>query len=65
LLDASRYVYLETSMSALLSIAKGRRSWSEAFEDGSVRGAGDPHLLNRVPTWFVSVSDALPASTVG
>ena len=54
LLDASRYVYLESSPSALLAIAKGRTNWSDAFKDGSVRGGGDPDLLHRVPTWFVS-----------
>lgn len=65
LLDASRYVYIETSMPALLAIAKGRSNWSDAFGDGSVRGGGDPDLLNRVPTWFLPVSETLPASQVG
>jgi hypothetical protein len=65
LLDASRYVYLEASPSALLAIAKGRTSWSDAFKDGSVRGGGDPDLLHRVPTWFVSASDPVPASRAG
>jgi DNA-binding HxlR family transcriptional regulator len=65
LLDASRYVYLEASPSALLAIAKGRTSWSDAFQDGSVRGGGHPDLLHRVPTWFVSASDPVPASQAG
>ena len=65
LLDASRYVYLEASPSALLAIAKGRTSWSDAFKDGSVQGGGDPDLLHRVPTWFVSASDPVPASRAG
>ncbi|WP_156996781.1 hypothetical protein [Knoellia aerolata] len=53
LLDGSRYVYLDSSLPALLAIARGRRSWSEAFDDGSVRGSGNPDLLRRVPPWFV------------
>ena len=65
LLDAGRYVYLESSPSALLAIAKGRTSWSDAFKDGSVRGGGDPDLLHRVPTWFVSASDPVPTSRPG
>jgi DNA-binding HxlR family transcriptional regulator len=65
LLDASRYVYLASSASALLAIANGRTSWSDAFKDGSVRGGGHPDLLHGVPTWFVSASDPVPASQAG
>ena len=65
LLDASRYVYLESSMSALLALATGRCDWSDAFRDGSVRAAGDPDLLNQLAQWFRPASDPLSSSTVG
>ncbi|HSK28072.1 MAG TPA: helix-turn-helix domain-containing protein [Jiangellales bacterium] len=57
LLDASRYVYLEVSMPAVLALAKGRCDWSESVEDGSVTAAGDPALLGLVATWFRPASD--------
>jgi HxlR-like helix-turn-helix len=62
LLDANRYVYLESSMPALLALARGRCDWSDAFGDGSVTAAGDPDLLNRVAEWFRPASDQLPSS---
>jgi len=62
LLDASRYVYVESSMPALLALARGRCDWSDAFEDGSVTAAGDPGLLSRVAEWFRPTSDQLPPS---
>jgi DNA-binding HxlR family transcriptional regulator len=61
LLDASRYVYLEASMPALLALARGRSDWSDTFEDGSVTAAGDPDLLSRVAEWFRPDSDRLPS----
>ena len=57
LLDASRYLYLDASIPALLSLARGRSSWSESFTDGSVTVAGgNPELLKQLPTWFRSGS---------
>ena len=64
LLDASRYVYIESSMPSLLAIANGRGDWSDAFGDGSVTAAGDPDLLSRVTTWFRPTSHQLPSSPV-
>ena len=52
LLDASRYVYLECSMPALLAVARGRCSWLDLLGDGSITAAGDPVLLSRVAEWF-------------
>lgn len=63
LLDASRYVYLESSLPALLALARGRCGWSDAFGDGSVTAAGDPDLLGRVTDWFRPVS-APPCAVV-
>jgi DNA-binding HxlR family transcriptional regulator len=60
LLDTSRYVYLEASVPALLAIARGRRTWADAFEDGSVRGSGSPDLLHRLPGWFASDGHVVP-----
>lgn len=56
-LDELRYVYLETSMPALLGLARGRCDWSDAFADGSVTAAGDPDLVGRVVEWFRHCSD--------
>jgi DNA-binding HxlR family transcriptional regulator len=57
LLDAIRYVYLETSMSSFLALAQGRYDWSDAFAEGAVTAAGDPDLLGRVADWFRPCSD--------
>ncbi len=51
-LEPGRYVYLESAMSTLLALAKGRVEWSDAFEDGSLTAAGDPALVSRVTEWF-------------
>lgn len=51
-LDARRYVYVQTSMSALLALARGRRSWADALRDGSLTAAGDPHLVSMLAEWF-------------
>ena len=51
-LETSRYVYLESAMSTLLALARGRLTWSAAFEDGSLTAAGDPTLVSGVTEWF-------------
>jgi hypothetical protein len=53
---------VEFSMPALLALARGRCDWSDAFEDGSVKAAGDPELLSRLAEWFRPTSDQLPSS---
>jgi DNA-binding HxlR family transcriptional regulator len=63
LLEASRYVYLESSIPALLALATGRCDWSDTFRDGSVQAAGDPDLLSQVAHWFRAASDPLPAQS--
>jgi DNA-binding HxlR family transcriptional regulator len=65
LLDASRYVYLECSLPALLALARGRRDWSDAFGDGSFAAAGDPDLVSRVAEWFRPAVEQLPSSYAG
>jgi len=62
LLDSHRYVYLESSMPALLGIAQGRITWADALDDGSVTGSGDPDLLHGVPGWFGSPRAPAPAT---
>lgn len=66
-LDVSRYVYVESSMPALLALARGRRDWADALVDGSVTAAGDPQLLNRVGEWFRPAASSpvmdMPVST--
>ena len=56
LLDESRYLYVETSMPALLALAKGRCDWTDAVRDGSVTAAGDPDLVHQLADWFRSTS---------
>lgn len=51
-LDASRYVYLESAISTLLALARGRLTWSAALEDGSLTASGDPGLVSGVTAWF-------------
>lgn len=62
LLDESRYIYVEASMPALLAPARGRCDWSDAFGDGSVTAAGDPHLVHQVAGWFQPATKHVPSS---
>lgn len=62
LLDPGRYVYLESSIPALLALARGRCDWSDTFGDDSVKAAGDPELLSRVAQWFRPASDPQSSS---
>ena len=65
LLDESRYVYVEASTPALLALARGRSTGRTRSRTAPSRRGGDPDLLRRVPTWFVSASDPVPASGAG
>jgi len=57
MLDPARYVYIESSIPAFLSLAQGRFGWTDALADGSVRAAGgDPKLLGQISTWFRPVA---------
>ena len=56
LLDESRYLYVETTMPALLALAKGRCDWTDVLRDGSVTAAGDPDLVYQLTDWFRSTS---------
>jgi DNA-binding HxlR family transcriptional regulator len=53
LLDESRYVYVEAGIPAMIALARGRRSWSEAIADGSVVIFGEPSLVADLPQWFM------------
>ena len=64
-LDASRYVYLESAMSTLLALARGRLGWLDAFEDGSLTAAGDPDLVSRVAEWFQRSPEHSGATSAG
>ena len=55
LLDASRYIYVDADPPALLPIAKGSRSWTDAIADRSVRVWGDPAMVAAMPSWFTPV----------
>ena len=52
MLAPERYVHLETDGAALLPIARGVRTFTDAIRAGSVRLFGDPELVAALPTWF-------------
>jgi DNA-binding HxlR family transcriptional regulator len=52
LLDETRYVYVQAPITTLLALARGRRTWAEAVDDGTVVIAGAPDLASRVTEWF-------------
>jgi DNA-binding HxlR family transcriptional regulator len=52
MLDESRYVYLDATITVLLALAHGTRNWAQALADGSVVACGDPDLIRQLPTWF-------------
>jgi DNA-binding HxlR family transcriptional regulator len=57
MLDSARYVYIESSTPAFLSLSQGRFGWTDALADGSVRAVGgDPGLLGQIDTWFRQVA---------
>jgi DNA-binding HxlR family transcriptional regulator len=58
LLDESRYVYIESSVPAILSLARGHRDPIDAIADGSVQVFGDPNLVGQLPSWFLSADPA-------
>ena len=55
-LSDERYVYVEADAADLYPIARGRRSWSEALAEGSVRVYGEPELVAALPAWFLAVA---------
>jgi DNA-binding HxlR family transcriptional regulator len=61
LLGEDRYVYVEADAAALLPIARGSRSWTDALADGSVQVYGDPALVSAMPGWFASVDAGIHA----
>lgn len=62
LLGEDRYVYVEAEAAALLPIARGSRSWTDAMSDGSVHAFGDPRLVSAMPGWFVSAAAGILAA---
>ncbi|HYJ67772.1 MAG TPA: helix-turn-helix domain-containing protein [Nocardioidaceae bacterium] len=65
LLDESRYIYVETSMPALLALARGRCDWSDVLEDGSTTAAGDPDLVDQLAGWFQPSTARASSSQAG
>jgi DNA-binding HxlR family transcriptional regulator len=51
-LAEDRYVFVETEVQTLDPISRGRHTWREAIDDGSIRLYGDPALVRALPTWF-------------
>ena len=56
LLPEERYIHVEAAADALYPIARGRRGWTEALADRSVRLFGDPDLISDMPAWFMATS---------
>jgi hypothetical protein len=52
ILDITRYVYVGAAITTLLALARGRRDWAEALDDGTLVLSGAPKLVSRVPEWF-------------
>jgi DNA-binding HxlR family transcriptional regulator len=53
MLDESRYVYVESSIPAIMAIARGHRDPAAALADGSIEVFGDPALVRQLPSWFL------------
>lgn len=54
LLDETRYVYVRAAITTLLALARGRRDWAEAVDDGTLVLSGPPELARRVAEWFTA-----------
>jgi DNA-binding HxlR family transcriptional regulator len=52
LLDETRYVYVRAAITTLLALARGRRNWADAIEDGTLVVSGAPDLAAQFPEWF-------------
>lgn len=48
-----RTVHVEADAAALQPIARGRRSWTQALADHTVRLYGEPALIVQLPAWFL------------
>lgn len=58
LLDETRYVYVRAAITTLLALARGRRDWADAIDDGMLIISGAPELANRVTEWFTPAAIA-------
>ncbi len=47
-----RYVFLETSVGALMPLARGAGDWRRAIEDDAIEVFGNPQLVTQLPGWF-------------
>ena len=56
LLDETRYVYVGAAITTLLALARGRRDWADAIDDGTLTIAGAPDLASRVIEWFTPMA---------
>ena len=60
LLDETRYVYARAAITTLLALARGRREWAQAIEDGTLAVSGSPQLARRLTRWFTPAGVAQP-----
>lgn len=52
MLGEERYVYVEAGAEELIPVARGRRTWADAIDDGSVTAYGPPELVSAMTGWF-------------
>jgi len=45
-------VYVQAAITTLLALARGRRDWAEAIDDGTLVISGAPDLARQVTEWF-------------
>ncbi len=60
-LAEDRYVFVETSVPALMPLARGLGDWRRAIEEDAIEVFGDPALVAQLPTWFGEPAIARPA----
>jgi DNA-binding HxlR family transcriptional regulator len=58
LLDETRYVYARAAITTLLALARGRRTWAEAIDDGTLVISGAPQLASQISRWFTAGATA-------
>ncbi len=51
-IDEDRYVFLETSVGALMPLARGAGDWRRAIEGDAIEVFGNPRLVSQLPSWF-------------
>ena len=59
-----RYVFLETSVPALIPLARGMGDWRRAIDADAIELFGNPRLIAELPNWFGRPSTSAAAGDV-